>query len=230
MFGTSYQPDGRDRAKAAGGALIVHVLLGAALLTGLALHPQFRREDAFKTFDVEPPPLPPRAMEKPKNQLDDKKAAPEGKKAEPSPIVAPPAKIPNSQPVQAAPVAGQGAAASSGAGTSGAGTGAGGDGNGRGGGGNSIGTEARLLSGNRSRVPRQLLRQFAADRGYANLLLTVAGSGRVTDCKVMESSGSPDVDQVMCRVMTGQSQWAAARDTQGRPITVQVRYTATWSK
>jgi protein TonB len=230
MIGTRYQPDGKDRARAAGATLVVHALLAATLVTDLALHPQLRREDAFKTFDVEPPLPPPPVIEKPKDEFAKKQAAPDGRKANPSPIVAPPARIPVSQPVQASPVAGQGASADAGSGTSGAGTGAGGESDGRGGGGNGIGTEARLLSGNRSRVPRHLLRQFMADRGYANLLLTVSDSGRVTDCRVLQTSGSPDVDQVMCGVMMGQSQWAAARDREGRPITVQVRYTATWSK
>ena len=77
---------------------------------------------------------------------------------------------------------------------------------------------------------RVRLRVFAADRGYAHLLLTVAGTGRVTDCGVLQSSGNAQVDQALCGVMVRQSRWTGARDTQGRPITVKVRYTATWSK
>jgi hypothetical protein len=52
----------------------------------------------------------------------------------------------------------------------------------------------------------------------------------VTDCSVLQGSGSAEVDQALCGLMVRQSRWAAARDRQGRPITVKVRYTATWSK
>jgi protein TonB len=74
------------------------------------------------------------------------------------------------------------------------------------------------------------LRQFTADRGYAHLWLTIAETGRVTDCSVLQSTGDAKVDQALCGLMVRQSRWTAARDTQGRPITVKVRYTATWSK
>ena len=225
---SSYSTDGRDRATAAGAAILIHVLLGAAFLTGLALSPTLRPEDHLQTFDVAPPPPPPPIAE-PDPALSKDKPAPAGKKAEPSPIVAPPAVLPSPQEVQAAPVAGRGSASSAGSAASGSGTGGGGTGTGSGGG-RGIGTEARLLSGNRSRLPRQMLRQFAADRGYAHLLLRIAESGRVEDCRVLTSTGAGEVDRALCAVMVNQSQWSPARDRQGRPITVEVRYTSVWSK
>ena len=75
-----------------------------------------------------------------------------------------------------------------------------------------------------------MLRVFAANRGYGHLLLTVAESGRVSDCSVLHSTGDTQVDQALCSLMVRQSRWAPAQDRQGRPITVKVRYTATWSK
>ena len=231
MRSNSFQSDPRDRAKSAAATAAIHLALGAAFLTGLALHPQDRSDESLKTFDIEesPPPPPPLIVEAP-SQPAEGQPAPAGRKADPSPIVAPPARLPTSQPIAAAPVAGTGSSASAGAAASGTGTGAGGSGAGRGGGGTMIGSEARLLSGNRSRLPRELLRPFVADRGYAHLLLTVADTGRVTDCGVMQGTGSSAVDDALCQVMIRQSQWTAARDALGHPITVQVRYTATWSK
>lgn len=233
-----YRQSRADRAKAAAGALVIHVLLGAAFLTGLATDIDQRRADSLKTFDVNEPPPPP-IVEPPPEESAAPKGDPgeAGKKAEPTPIVVPPPRIeiPARSPVAVAPVPGVGAAPSAGAATAGTGTGAGGTGTGRGGGGSGgsgtgIGSEARLLGGNRSRLPSQMLRTIPAERGYAHLLLTVAGSGRVIDCGVMHGTGYSAVDRALCGVMMQRSRWSPARDLQGRPITVQVRYTATWSK
>jgi TonB family protein len=71
---------------------------------------------------------------------------------------------------------------------------------------------------------------FAADRGYGDLLLTVGESGRVTDCSVLQSTGDAEVDRALCSLMIRRSRWSPARDRQGNPVTVKVRYTATWSK
>jgi len=229
MASNIFQSDARDRAKSAVATGAIHLTLGAVFLMGLAIHPERRPDDGLKTFDVEEPPPPLPLVSKPRPTAKNESAAP-GEKADPSPIVAPPAKLPTPQPVAPAPVAGTGTSSNAGAAASGSGTGAGESGTGRGGSGNGIGTEARLLSGNRSRLPRGLLRPFAADRGYAHLLLTVSESGSVVGCEVMKGTGNPAVDDALCQVMIRQSRWSAARDTIGRPITVQVRYTATWRK
>jgi len=224
-----------DKAKAIIGVIAVHAALAALVLTGQQPLPRTIENARTVLIDIaEPPPPPPPPPPDTGRAAEEEGAA--GKKAEPSPVVAPKPKIvvPAPQPVVAAPVAGTGSASSAGAASAGTGTGAGGSGSGRGGGGSGggggIGTEARLLGGHRARLPSRLLRQLAADRGYAHLLLTVADTGRVADCSVMQTSGNPQVDQALCDLMVRQSRWAAARDTQGRPITVKVRYTAIWSK
>ncbi len=223
--------DRRDRARSVAATAAIHLALGAALLTGLALNVDRKADDGLKTFDVPPPPAPPPAVTEQSTPLPSEQTASAGKKAEPSPIVAPPARLPSPEPIAAAPVAGTGALSSAGAAASGAGTGAGGAGSGgAGSGGRMIGTEARLLSGNRARLPRQLLRALDADRGYAHLLLTVGERGRVTGCLVIQGTGSGAVDDALCQVMIGQSRWSPALDTTGRPISVQLRYTSTWSK
>ncbi len=220
--------DRRDRARSAAATAAIHLALGIAFLTGLALQPERRAENSLKTFDVEPPHPPPPIKVTP-DKPPSEASAPAGKKADPSPIVAPPARLPSPQPIAAAPIAGSGTSFNAGAAASGSGTGASGNGAPRGGGGG-IGTEARLLSGNRGRVPRQLLRPFAADQGFAHLLLTIGESGRVTGCSVIQGTGSDVVDQTMCQILIGQSRWSPALDTAGRPISVQLRYTSTWRK
>lgn len=224
----AFLSDPRDRARSAAATAAIHVALGLAFVTGLAITPERRTDDGLKTFDVEER-IPPPPMTEP-SPIATNAPAPAGLKADPSPIVAPPARLPSPQPIAAAPVAGRGPSVNAGAAADGSGTGAGGSGAGRGGGGGGIGAEAQLLSGNRSRLSRALLRPFAANRGFAHLLLTVNERGNVVVCGVIQGTGSAAVDDALCQIMVRQSRWAAARDTAGRPITVQVRYTAIWSK
>ena len=213
----------------------VHVALGALLLGRPGTLVQRAEENPTVLIDIRPEPPPPPPEADPGKAREEEGAA--GKKAEPTPIVVPKPriKIPAPSPVAAAPVAGTGASPNAGASTAGSGPGAGGSGTGRGGGGTggggrAVGSDARLLGGNRARLPAYLLYQFAADQGHALLWLTIAESGRVTQCSVGQGTGSAEVDQALCEVMIRQSRWAPARDTQGRPITVRLRYTAVWTK
>lgn len=237
MPGYSADPTRPDKAKAIAGVFVVYAIFVAAALLMPSDSPLRQGEsDPTVLIDVKeiPKPQPPPPPEDPgKAELEEGAA---GKKAEPTPVVAPKPRIevPATPPVTASPIAGTGSAATAGAATSGTGPGAGGSGTGRGGGGSggggAIGAEAKLLGGNSSKLPSRLLRVFAADRGYGYLWLTVAGNGRVTDCSVLQSTGDTEVDQALCNLMIRQSRWEPARDRQGNAITVKVRYTATWKK
>ena len=236
MPGYSAESTRPDKAKAIVGVAIVYAMLvGAALLMPSDSPLGVRESDPTVLIDVKeiPQPQPPPPEEPGKAKLEEGAA---GRKAEPTPIVAPEPAIalPAKPPVVAAPVAGTGSAATAGAAETGTGPGAGGSGTGRGGGGSGggggIGTEARLLGGNSAKLPSRLLRAFAADRGYGYLMLTVGETGRVTDCGVVQSTGNAEVDQALCNLMIRQSRWEPARDRQGNAISVKVRYTATWTK
>lgn len=229
-------PSRPDKAKAIAGVVAVYaVMIGAALLMPSDSPLRIGENEPTVLIDVNqlPEPQPP-PEEEPGKAEEEEGAA--GKKAEPTPVVAPKPKlvVPAKSPVVAAPIAGTGSAPTAGAATAGTGPGAGGSGTGRGGGGSGggggIGSEARLLGGNSAKLPSRLLRQFAADRGYGYLLLTISEAGRVSDCSVLQSTGSAGVDQALCGLMVRQSRWAPARDRQGRAISVKLRYTATWSK
>lgn len=236
MPGYSPEPTRPDKAKAiAGVALVYAMIVAAALLMPSDSPLNVRDSDPTVLIDVKeiPEPQPPPPEQPGKAELEEGAA---GKKAEPTPVVAPkPAiELPARPPVVSAPVAGTGSAPTAGAAESGTGPGAGGSGAGRGGGGagggGGIGTEARLLGGNSAKLPARLLRIFAADGGYGHLLLTVAESGRVTDCSVLQSTGDDAVDQALCNLMVRNSRWEPARDRQGNAIAVKLRYTATWTK
>lgn len=230
------RPSTPDKAKAIVAVAAVYAaIVGVVLLMPADSPLRIGESEPTVLIDVrEPPPPQPPPQEEAGRAKEEEGAA--GKKAEPTPVVAPkPAiEIPSRPPIAAASIAGTGSATTAGAATTGTGPGAGGSGTGRGGGGRGggggIGTEARLLGGNSSRLPARLLRGFAADQGYGYLWLTIAETGRVSDCSVLRSTGDGQVDRALCSLMINRSRWAPARDRQGRPISVRVRYTAVWRK
>lgn len=222
------EADKSDRAKAAGAALLIHVLLGAAFLTGLALHVDRQKETSLTTFDVEPPPPPPPAEERRAKPAEDQQA-PAGKKASPSPIVAPPAKLPVEPPVSATPVAGQAAAASAGAAASGEGTGAGGVGNGGGGNGGGV-IGAQLLSGALSRGDYREIASLGSSRGAAELLLLVNKEGRVERCRSLASSGNSQVDAALCQLLIDRARFSPAHSADGTAYYQDVHYFPRWGR
>ena len=223
-----------DRAKALAGVLLVHVALGAVILTGLNVHNVRQVVETLKTFDIDepppPPPQPPPPREEAQRAKEEEGAA--GKKAEPSPVVVPKPKIivPAKPPVAAAPVAGTGSATTSGAANYGTGPGAGGSGTGRGGGGTgdfSGYTPARMLN----KIPNREYRRISGGRlpfGSATISFRVNPDGRMTGCRVTRSSGDTSVDAIVCEAATRYLRFSPARDRDGRPIVYSMSYTPTW--
>lgn len=228
MRSSSFQPDPRDRARSAAATAAIHVALGAAFLTGLALQPERRAEDSLKTFDVEQPPPPPPITEPRAAPVPAKAPAPAGKKADPSPIVAPPARIPTPNPIAAAPAAGVGASANAGAAASGTGTGAGGAGAGSGGGGGRTG--ARLVSGALGPRDYRRIAAMGSPRGEAELLLLVNPGGRVERCRALRSSGNASVDDALCQLLIARAVFLPAREADGTPLYQDIRYFPSWRR
>ena len=224
-----------DRAKALAGVLVVHVALGAVILTGLNVRNVQQVVETLKTFDIReeppPPPQPPPPREQAERAKEEEGAA--GKKADPSPIVVPKPKIvlPAKPPVAAAPVAGAGSATTAGAALSGTGTGAGGSGTGRGGGGTGDFTgftPARLIR-NLNRGDYRDLTGGRLPYGRAMVSLKLDSSGLPTDCRVTRSSGDQYVDSGLCPLIYRRLRFRPAMDAQGRPIPYWLDYVANWS-
>ena len=232
----SYRSTGReDRARALAGVLLVHIVLGAVILSGLNVRIVQHAVEQLKTFDIRepppPPPQPPPPQQRSERAREEEGAA--GKKAEPSPIVAPKPKIvlPAKPPVPAAPVAGTGSATRLGASTAGTGTGAGGSGSGRGGGGTgdfSGFTPARLVRN----LNRSDYRQLTGGRmpyGRAMVSLQLDARGVPVECRIARSSGDSSVDAGLCPLITRRLRFRPALDADGRPIPYRLQYVATWS-
>lgn len=238
-----YARDKADQGKSIALVAGIHLALGAVLIGGLGADPVREAADALTSIDVSllPTPQPPPSPESEDSGAREE-AAPENIRSKPLPLQAPVPRVPVPSPTAAAEVSAQETGTDRTAGAAdrvGPGTGAGGDGSGFGGGGTGgsgagpgggIGSPAKLLRGMRSRLDESLLRGFATDRGSAVLNLTIGTDGRVERCTVAESTGSAPLDAELCSRMASRSRWAPAQDRTGRPIPVNVRYTAVWSR
>lgn len=185
--------------------LILHILVGYALVTGLAYEAVKKIREKVTTVDIkeevkkeEPPPPPPKKAE-----------------VAPPPIVAPPPRInvapaapvvetvreapppPPVAPVIAAPAAPPAPRfAPKGATPKGRGQG-------------SWVTTADYPS-----------RAQAEEReGVTRYRLSISADGKVADCQVTGSSGSPDLDDAACRNIVRRARFNPATDGEGQPTT-----------
>jgi protein TonB len=230
---SGYRQNNPDRAKAAAAAVLVHVAIGAAFLTGLVVNVAKHPSEVLATFDVAPPPPPPPPVVEASAPKGDPGAA--GRKANPATVVAPKPKIvvPAKPPIAAAPVAGTGAASTAGAALAGSGTGAGGTGNGLGGGG-SGGDGAGFTPARRiSKIPDREYRRFVAASGMRTgsvaIMVKVNTDGSASNCRVMRSSGNPGADALMCQLTVQYVRFRPARDPQGRVVAQDITWVPDWA-
>lgn len=230
-----YRQSNPDRAKAALAAVVVHAAIGAAFLTGLVVNVSDRPSEILETFDIALPPPPPPVVVEEEDSAPRGDPGEAGKKAEPTPVVVPPAKIelPAKPPVAAAPVAGQGAASSAGAAAAGTGTGAGGSGSGRGGGGAGGDgggfTPAQKISKIPDREYRRITALSRSRRGSVGLSIRVGADGVPANCRIARTSGNPQVDALMCRLTLTWVRFRPARDPQGRAVAQELTWYPDWS-
>ena len=224
--GTADRP---DQAKAIVGVVLVHLALGAAILSGLEVSTVKHAAERLVTFDFRelPPPPPPPPPPKPKSKKVKLEEGAAGKKANPSPIVAPKPRIPVRSPIPAAPIAGTGSASTSGAAISGTGTGAGGSGSGPGGGGDSKFTPARRIT----KIPDREYRRLSATgitSGSVGVTIKVNTDGSVSNCRIERSSGDRSIDKLMCELTVRYVRFSPARDGEGRPVAQDITFSPNW--
>jgi protein TonB len=225
-------PSRPDRAKAIAAVVAVHAAIAVLILTSPGTVSMISESDPTVLIDIKQPPPPPPPQPQPKADRAKEEEGAAGKKAEPTPIVAPKPRIvvPAKPPVVAAPIAGTGSSANAGAAIAGSGRGAGGSGSGRGGGGSgdySGYSPARLIQN----VSRRDYRALAAGRlpaGSAMVSLRVQTSGEATNCRIVRSSGDSVVDSGLCPLLTRRLRFRPAHDNFGHPIPYSLEYVATW--
>ncbi|MFD1958827.1 energy transducer TonB [Novosphingobium panipatense] len=224
----------RDRVVSALASLLIVAGGVAALVAGLAaqMTPKERREALAAVLPLRNEPEEPRPKETPakarstaaKGALRPEPAQqghagrrPSGQGA---PLIVPP-------PVVTAPRAGTGAAAQSGAADrAGPGQGAGGIGDGDGGGGDGNGdgegddalTRPEQIRGRLrfSDLPRDL--REGKTGGELKLRYRIGVDGRVSDCRILVSSGRPSLDATTCRLITERFRFRPSRNSRGEPV------------
>ena len=76
--------------------------------------------------------------------------------------------------------------------------------------------EYRRISG--GRIPR----------GSATISFRVSPDGRMSDCRIVRSSGDSSVDSVVCEAATRYLRFNPARDPDGQAIAQDMTYTPSW--
>lgn len=236
-----------DRAKALAGVALVHVALGAVILSGLDVRIVRQAVERLQTFDITPEAPPPPIEEPPPPPKLEESSAPRDEaalaniKSKPTPVVAPtpPIPLPLEQRINSAEVRGpEGADRTAGASNApGTGTGAGGQGSGFGGGGrggSGSGSGAGFTPAQRvSKIPDREYRRIVAlsgsRRGSIGLTLKVNTDGRPSHCRIARTSGNATVDSLLCELALAHVRFRPARDPQGRPVAQDITWYPDWS-
>ncbi|WP_395000998.1 energy transducer TonB [Sphingomonas sp.] len=189
---------------------LLHIVLGYALVTGLAYNVLKKVATDLKTFDVTEPPPPPE--EKPPEQ----KLPPPPQVVAPPPMVrmitmapqiqtvsiAPPPVItlraPPAPPAPPAPVKRESARAK--------------------------GSLIGLFSS--EDYPNSAL--SANEQGTTAVQLTIGTDGRVSGCNITSSSGSSSLDNATCNILRRRARFSPALDSDGHPTTDTYSQRITW--
>ena len=235
----------RDKSGAIAAAVGIHAALLFAFLHISGRMNLSEPQSVMRVFDVtEVPPPPPPQPDVPKPAEEQRKpkekegaAAPENVKSQATPVVAPKPRIQLPVPVPVTPTetpnegaaptqgAGDRPGQGTGAGGTGTGTGSGGSGTGPGGGGEGIATRAQLLSPSlRNRDYPADLRRRLSQGAAPFVIFTVQPNGRVTGCRIYQSSGDPAVDEMTCRLVTARFVYRPAYNRRGEPVASQMAY------
>lgn len=203
-------------------AVIVAVLmaaLGYAFVTGLAYQYVKKAAEKLNTFDVAPPPPPPPDEPPP--------PPPPDQPLTPPPVVSPPPIVrnPNPPPPQVvtvatpppvynptpivappappapAPVVSRVSQAAS-----------------------ARGDESQWIT-NDDYPPRAITEE---KEGTSVIAWTINTQGRVENCRTIQSSGSSDLDEAACRLLTRRGRYTPAKDQDGNPIATTKQRRVKW--
>lgn len=189
---------------------LLHVLLGYAIITGLAYNVVKKAAEDLKTFDVEDEPPPPEEPPPPPENVPETPPPPvvsppplvrsnvETPQMQTAPVAPPPVITPQATPAPPAPPAppppppaprvSQAAKAR--------------------------GSLPGLFS--TDDYPQDAIRN--EQQGTTAVRLTIGTDGRVVGCTVTASSGSPSLDNATCRIIRSRARYTPAKDQAGNPI------------
>lgn len=238
----------RERVGGAAGASLLVALIGYVLVAGFGGDLPRRIAEDMKVVALLPDPPPPRPDPVTARRETQRRkrgaASPPNLTARTTEIVAPPLVVrpppappvivsriagPGSDPsVGAAPVAGPGSGSGGRGNGPGSGDGGEGDGGGGGGGGGS-GIEAELVSNKLyyRDLPRDLWDARAS--GMVTYRAVIGTNGRLSDCRIVRSSGDPALDAATCTLALRHVRFRPARDAAGRRVADHAVFEQEWT-
>lgn len=193
------------KAVSIGLVILLHALIGYAFITGLAYNVIKKAASELKTVDIKEAPPPPDKPPPP---------PPPQQKVEPPPVVAPPTlvktniappvtvvnvpKAPPPAPVVIAPPAPAPAPPAI----------------------HTVSQAAQAKGNPQSWVtqddyPPSAIRD--GKQGSVGISFTINEQGRIENCQVTQSTGSSDLDEAACRLVTRRGKYAPAKDQGGNP-------------
>ena len=187
---------------------LIHLILGYAIVTGLAYNVVKEKLEDLKTFNVEDEPPPP---EEPPPPPEDTPLPPPPQVSAPPPLVrtlTPPTQIQTTPviqpPMPPTPVVTPPAPPAAPPPPPRA-------------------TQPKSLSGSLQGLirnddyPQNAIEN--EEQGTVRVVLTVGPNGRVADCSVVGSSGSRTLDSTTCRILRARAKYEPAQDASGNPTT-----------
>lgn len=230
-----------DRLKSATTVVLIHVVVGYAILNAFDIRPGEVVKSSLSSLnmiDVSIPPVV--ADKKPKQAMPEPESAASATnlKKTSAPREAPKRiiEIPQPKSLPAAPKVGNGSENDAGAADMpGPGTGAGGVGSGFGSGNSGDGTggagiasRAKLVGGRITNVDYPKSATEARQGGSITAHFTVGADGRPSKCRVVKSSGNADIDATTCRLIEQRFRYEPARNKAGHPISDVTGWQQTW--
>ena len=226
---------GKTRAMAVVGVAALHIAVIAALISAFGVEVVVQSVKSIAAFDVPLPPTPPPPLPEPTPQATRPQgaAAPPAPKATPRPRPAPSPRI-VVVPMPAPTAASTGLASKSGASAAGAGSGGGGQGAGTGsggrgnGGGGGLVRRAQKIAGELR--TKDFPRSGANDRDGKFIVVryAVGTDGRVSKCRVVQSSGSAEADAITCRLIERRFRYLPAENAAGNPVIDETGWKQWW--
>lgn len=84
----------------------------------------------------------------------------------------------------------------------------------------------RRSSTTNDNYPPSALRR--GEQGKTRFRLDINEKGRADNCQILESSGSPELDETTCDILIKRARFKPARDEAGRPVRGIHESTMTW--
>lgn len=230
-----------DKLRSAIAVVLVHVVVGYAILNAFDIHPGEVVKSSLSGLNVIDVSIPPVvADEKLKQATSEREGAASAANLKKTnlPREAPKRiiEIPQPKLLPATPKAGNGSENDAGAADMpGPGTGAGGVGSGFGSGksgdgtgGGGIASRAKLVSGRISNADYPKSATAARQGGSVTAHFTVGVDGRTSKCRVVKSSGNSDIDATTCHLIEQRFRYKPARNKAGQQISDVTGWQQTW--